>query len=142
MPQSISFRYTDAQSSIVKRLSTKQRTDGVTSCHHPLSAHAHARRSRDARLRICMQVGYSCTCSSVSVLDRLQAYMQGCTYACKNCATAYTHARLNVRMQESTCACMVASTHARLHVCMQELHDCTHTRKLDLCRHAQSAHQL
>ena len=27
MPQSISFRYTDAQSSVVKRLATKQRTD-------------------------------------------------------------------------------------------------------------------
>ena len=81
----------------------------MTSCHHPLSAHAHARRSRDARLHICMQVGYSCTCNNASVLPRLQVCMHGCIYACKSCTTAYTHARLHVRMQESTCACTAAS---------------------------------
>ena len=152
--------YTDAQSNVVKRLLKGYRTHRVTSCPHPFCAHAHARRneceeilrdacmqklgrrSGEARLRICTRVGYSCTCSSARVLDRLQVYMRGCTSACEKCATACTHARLYVRVQESTCACMLAGTHARPHVCMQALHHCTHRRKLDLRRHAQSAQQL
>ena len=82
-----------------------------------------------------MQIGYSCTCNSGTVADMSQVFMQGCAYAARI-------VRLHAQMQESTCARKAASTHARLHVCTQELHDCMHTRELDLCCHAQSAHEL
>ena len=61
----------------------------------------------------------SCTCNSGSVPDRLRVYMQGCTYACKNCATAYTHARERVCVQGCKYASQVACMHAR--ACMQRI---------------------
>ena len=121
----------------------------MTSCHHPLSAHTYARLNESeeifAKSRLDDQQKQDCT-YACKLATRVHAIMQVCLTGCRcTCKVAHMQARtgrLHIRMQESTCACKAASTHARLHVCTQELHDCTHTRKLDLCRHAQSAHQL
>ena len=85
------------------------------------------RRLLDPESATLQRLG-SCTCNSGSVPDRLRVYMQGCTYACKNCATAYTHARERVCVQGCKYASQVACMHAR--ACMQRiarvarLHDC------------------
>ena len=71
------------------------------------------RRMLDPECAMLQRLG-SCTCNSGSVPDRLQVYMQGCTYACKNCATAYTHAREHVCLPGCKYACKVACVHARV----------------------------
>ena len=76
------------------------------------------RRMLDPESATLQRLG-SCTCNSGSVPDRLRVYMQGCTYACKNCATTYTHARERVCVQGCKYACKVACMHAR--ACMQRI---------------------
>ena len=93
----------------------------------PCINRAHACWLDDQEKQDC---SYAC-----KLVTRVHAIVQVCLTGCRcTCKVAHMHARtarLHIRMQESTCACKAASTHARLHVCTQELHDCTHTRKLD-----------
>ena len=70
------------------------------------------RRLLDPESATLQRLG-SRTCNSGSVPDRLQVYMQGCTYACKNCATAYTHATERMCVQGCKYASQVACMHAR-----------------------------